>query len=90
MQGIVAKQSQGKFKLLQYDLGSSGPVVSVDERKGEIILNTASRPLRKKKADAILRHVILAYHISREMAKTDEEQYDIFYRLIKDILRELA
>jgi len=90
MQGIVAKQSQGKFKLLQHDLGSSGPVVSVDERKGEIILNTASRPLRKKKADAILRHVILAYHISREMAKTDEEQYDIFYRLIKDILRELA
>jgi len=90
MQGIVAKQSQGKFKLLQYDLGSSGPVVSVDEGKGEIVLNTASRPLRKKKADTILRHAILAYHISRKIAKTEEEQYDIFYRLIKDILRELT
>ncbi len=89
MQKIVAEQSQGKFKLLQRNMGSNDPVVSVDEKNGEIILNTASRPLKKKKADAILRHIVLAYHISRRMAKTEEEQYKIFYRLIKEILSDL-
>lgn len=90
MQKIVAEQSRGKFKLLQRDMGDDTQVVAVDEKRGEIILNTASRPLKKKKANTILRHIALAYHISRQMAKTEEEQFEKFYGLIKDILSKLV
>ena len=90
MQKIVAEQSKGKFKLMQRDLEESAPIVDVNKDTGEIIVNTASRPLRKKRADMIIQYVELAYCIAEQMAKTEKGRHEIFYRLVKQILRELV
>jgi len=89
MRAIVTDQSKGKFKLLQRDLGKDDPIVVVDEDRGEIILNTASHPLKKKKADMIIGAVELAYQIAKHTAKTEEERDKLFYQLIKEIFTEL-
>jgi len=89
MQAIVAKQSHGKYKLVQRNLGDKKPVVTIDEKKGEVILNIDSRPLKKKKADMIFKHVILAYYISRQIARTKQEQNTMFYNLLKAIVGKL-
>lgn len=89
MQTIVVKESKGKFKLLQRDLKEGTPIVVVNEDKGKIILNTAARPLKKKKADMIIRAVELAYQIAKHTAKTDEERDNLFSQLIKEIFTEL-
>lgn len=90
MQKIVAEESKGKFKLIQRELEESAPIVDVNKDKGEIIVNTASRPLKKKKADMIIQYVVLAYCIAEQMAKTEKGRHEIFYQLVKQILRELV
>lgn len=90
MQTIIAEESRGKLKLVQQDLEETAPVVVIHEDKGEIILNTASRPLRKKKGDMIIRAIMLAYHSAKRLTETEEEQDDKFYQLVKEILRELV
>ncbi len=89
MQTIVAEESKGKFKLVQRDLEKDAPIVAVNEDKGEIVLNTASRPLKKKKADMIIGAVELAYQIAKHIATTDEERDKLFSQLIKEIFAEL-
>lgn len=89
MQTIIAEESGGKLKVVQRDL-EDAPVVVIHEDKGEIILNTASRPLRKKKGDMIIRAIMLAYHSAKRLAETEEEQDSKFYQLVKEILRELV
>jgi len=89
MRVIVAEQSKGKFKLLQSDLGKAAPIVVVDEDRGEIILNTAAHPLKKKKANMIIGAVELAYQIAKYTAKTDEDRDKLFSQLIKGIFAEL-
>lgn len=89
MQTIVAKESKGKFRLLQRNLEEDTPIVVVDEEKGEIILNTAARPLRKKRADRIIGAVMLAYHGAKRATKTEEERDEKFYQLLKEIVGEL-
>ena len=90
LEEIVTERTDSKFKLRERALGKRAPIVEVDDIKGEVILNTAAKPLRKKKANTIIRHVSAAYHISRNMAKTEDEQWDIFYDLVKQILDELV
>jgi hypothetical protein len=90
MQKIIVEQSKRKFKLIQRDLKESAPIVTVNENMGEIILNTASRPLRKKKANTIIQFVEVAYYIAKHMAKTEKERHDIFYRLVEKVLSELV
>ncbi len=87
---IVAEQSKGEFKLLQRDSGKGVPIVVVDEDEGEIILNTAARPLKKKKADMIIRNVMLAYHTTKRITETEEESDNKFYQLVKEIIGELV
>ena len=87
---IVAEQSKGEFKLLQRDSGKGIPIVVVDEDEGEIILNTAARPLKKKKADMIIRNVMLAYHTTKRITETEEERDNKFYQLVKEIIGELV
>lgn len=89
MEAIVFEQSKGKFKLSQIDSGKNEPIVVVDRKKGKIILNTAARPLKKKKADMIIRVVELAYHISKHASKTDKGRDKMFSRLIKEIFAKL-
>jgi hypothetical protein len=90
MQAIIAGESGGKLKLVQQDLEEEAPVVVIHEDKGEIVLNTASRPLRKKKGDMIIRAVMLAYHSVKRLAETEEERDDKFYQLVKKVLKELV
>lgn len=90
MQTVIAEESGGRFKLVQQDLEEDAPIVVIDEDKGEIILNTASRPLRKKKGDMIIRAIMLAYHSAKRLAETEEEQDDKFYQLVKKVLKELV
>ena len=63
---------------------------SSNEAKGEIVLNTAARPLKKKKADRIIGAIMLAYHSAKHIAKTEEEREDKFYQLLKRILGDLV
>ena len=90
LQTIVVEQSKGIFKLLQRDTRKDAPIVEVDEDKGEIILNTAARPLKKKKADMIIRNVMLAYHTTKRITETEEERDNKFYQLVKEIIGELV
>jgi len=87
---IIAEQSKGAFKLLQRDSGKDAPIVVVHEDRGEIILNTAARPLKKKKADRIIGAVMLAYHAAKRTTETEEERDNKFYQLVKEILGELV
>lgn len=90
IQSAISEESQGKFRLLQRDLEEDGPIVLVDEDKGEIILNTAARPLKKKRTDSIIRAVMLAYHAAKRTTETEEERYNKFLKLVKEILGELV
>ncbi len=89
IQRIVAEQSKGRFRLRRRALESDGPIVSVNEDKGEIVLNTAARPLRKKNPDRIIRAVMLAYHAAKRITKDEEEQDSKFYELVKEVLDAL-
>jgi hypothetical protein len=89
IQTIVAKESKGKFKLLRRDLEKDAPIVTVNENKGEIILNTSSRPLKRKKADMIIRSIMLAYHTAERTTRTEEERGEKFYQLVIEILGDL-
>ena len=90
MRAAVAKQSKGKLKLLQRRLKKDAPIVTVNEDKGEIVLNTAARPLKKKKADMIIGSIMLAYHTAKRTTKTEEQRDEKFYQLVKEILGELV
>lgn len=87
---IVTEGTHSKFKLGERDLGRDAPIVKIDEATGEVILNTTAKPLKRKKANTIIRYISSAYYISKIMAKSEDEQWDIFYNLIKQILGELV
>lgn len=89
MEEIIVKESKGKFKLIQQDLGENDTIITVNENEGEIILNTFAHPLKKKKANMIIRAVELAYQIAKHTAKKDEERDKMFSKLIKEIFAEL-
>jgi hypothetical protein len=90
LEDIVQEESNGQFKLIQLERDKNAPIVEVDTQKNEIILNTSSRPLKKKKADMLIRAVELAYKISKYTTKTEEERDKLFSKLIKDIFAELV
>lgn len=89
LQAILAERSEGRFELLTRDIKDEPRVVLVDERAGQIIVNTSARPLRRKKVDNIIRGVMLAYHTAKRMGKGGQELDDRFYHILKDILGEL-
>lgn len=90
MQKIIAGHSQGKVRLLQRKLGRDAPIVTINEKKGEIILNIAARPLGRKKANSLLRSIMLAYHMSKLTTETEEKRDEKFYQLVKEILDEVV
>lgn len=90
LEEIVLEKSNGQFKLIQLERDKNAPIVEVDTQRNEIILNTASRPLKKKKADMLIRAVELAYKISKYTTKTEEERDKLFSKLIIDIFAELV
>lgn len=90
IQKMVIRESRGKFRLMESNLGKDASVVEVNKEKGEIVLNTASRPLKKKKANVILQNIELAYRIAENTAETEKDRHDIFYQLLQEILDELV
>jgi len=88
---VLQKGSQGKYKLRQRELGRDEPVVVPDDERGEIIVNTSARPLRKKKARRILTAAMVAYHTASRTAKGDEQKREkAFYKLLMEILDNLV
>lgn len=90
LERIVTQRTHSKFRLRERDLGRGAPVVEINEARGEVTLNTTAKPLKKKKANTIIRHVSSAYYMAKTMAKSEDEEWDIFYNLIKEILGELV
>jgi hypothetical protein len=89
IQIIVGNKSKGKFKLEQRGLGKEVPIVTIDRKRGKIILNTTLRPLKKKKANMILQSIELAYHVAIGTTKDEKKRHDIFYKLVQEILEKL-
>ena len=90
LQRTVSEESNGKIKLTFKEMGKTEPVIKVDKQSGQIILNTSSRPSKKKKNNSIIQSIEIAYYISRELHKNDEEaRHEKFLQLIKRILDEV-
>jgi predicted nucleic acid-binding Zn-ribbon protein len=89
LEAIIAKELKGKFKLRRRNLLEVDDPIVVDTEKGEIILNTAVRSVKKQRADNIIRAVMLAYHTARRTTDLEEECNIKFYQLVKDIINEL-
>ncbi|MCK4375338.1 MAG: hypothetical protein KAX19_08415, partial [Candidatus Brocadiae bacterium] len=87
---FIDKQSKGVLNLVQREMGADDPIVRIDDKAGQIVLNTAARPVRRKKPDMLIRAVELAYHVSEKSGRTKAERHQIFLKLITDILSELA
>jgi len=90
LQTMVAEVSEGRFRLVERNLEKDTRVVIVDIDKGEIVLNRASRPLKKKKANVIIQAVELAYHVANETAKNEKDRHDTFYQFLRAMMDKLV
>jgi hypothetical protein len=46
--------------------------------------------VKKKKADNLIRYVVVAYQISKYISENENERYENFYDLIKGIMKLIA
>ncbi len=90
LRGIIRERSGGTLELQQRELDGDQPIVVVDEEKSQIIINTAAKPLRKKKARQVLSAAMVAYHTALRTAKGQVQQREAFYDLLRRILDELV
>ena len=90
IQEIIVEKLDGKLKLIERDLDKDDPIVVIHAESGEIILNTALRPVGRKKADVIIGNAMLAYHSAKLTGETEKERDDRFYQLIKEIIGKLV
>ena len=74
----------------QEGLGKGEPLLKYDEKNRVIVLNTDVRPVKRKKADNLIRFVVLAYHISKQLSKGEDERYENFYNIVKEIIKKMA
>ena len=86
---IISEQSKGKYKLIERNLKKNSQIVEVDKDKKLIILNTRKRPFKKKKANRIIRALMVAYHTAKTTSQTEEERDKTFYNILKEILNKL-
>jgi hypothetical protein len=80
----------GKVDVVEKDLGTNRPLIVFDKINKRLVLNTAIRPVKRKKADNLIRYVSLAYQVAKYTSRTERERYDNFYSLIKEILQKIA
>ncbi len=66
LEDITEEYTSGKLTLKQKRLGKTDPAVKVDASKNEVILNTDAEPIGKKRADYVIRIVMLALAISKK------------------------
>jgi len=88
--GVIKEGTHGKVGIVEKDLGVNRPLIVFDKINKRLLLNTAIRPIKKKKADNLIRYVSLAYQVAKYTSRTEKERYDNFYNLIKEILRRIA
>ncbi|HEY55131.1 MAG TPA: hypothetical protein G4N91_02475 [Dehalococcoidia bacterium] len=86
----INQGTHGKVDVVEKDLGINRPLIVIDKINKRLVLNTAIRPVKKKKADNLIRYVSLAYHVAKYISKTENERYDNFYNIIREMLRKIA
>jgi len=86
----INQGTRGKVDVVEKDLGVNRPLIVFDKINKRLVLNTAIRPVKRKKADNLIRYVSLAYQVAKYTSRTERERYDNFYSLIKEILQKIA
>jgi hypothetical protein len=87
---IIVEESKGKFKrILRQDLGKDARIVKVNKSNGEIILNTAARPMRSKTGSTYIENIELVYQVAKHIAETDKERDVLFSKIIKKVFDKL-
>jgi len=86
----INEGTHGKVNVVERDLGTKEPLIVFDKINKRLVLNTAIRPVKKKKADNLIRYVSLAYQVAKHTSKTEKERYDSFYDLVKEIIQKIA
>jgi hypothetical protein len=86
----ILDQTDGKLSLRQARLGKSKPIVKIDDKKGNVILNIDAKPLKKKKANQIIGAMMIAYQTAREIYKNEKEREKYFFEIARKILGELV
>jgi hypothetical protein len=86
---LIKNYSEGKFKLREQNLDKEDPIVIINDKKGEIVLNTTIQPLKSKKANTIFQYVELAYHIAGYLGKKRKNSHEIFFKFVKVMLDKL-
>jgi len=71
------------------DLGKDVRIVKVNKSNGEIILNTAARPMRSKTGRMYIKNIELVYQVAKHIAKTSEERDVLFSKIIKKVFDKL-
>lgn len=90
LEEILTSGTEGKLEVSERELGKETPLVTVDEADRKLVVNTSLKLLKKKKASMILRQAALAYWIAVRTADSDEERFDSFIGLLREILSELV
>jgi hypothetical protein len=80
----------GKVDVVEKDLGPNRPLIVFNKIKKRLVLNTAIRPVKRKKADNLIGYVSLAYQVAKHTSRTEKERYDSFYNLVKEIIKNIA
>ncbi len=87
---ILNKSTLGKIKIIEDALGEDVPLLSFNEQTNVLTINESVRPVKRKKADNIIKLVTLAYYISRCVSENEEERYENFYYIIKEIMKKIV
>jgi hypothetical protein len=86
---VLNKDTHGKVKISEKELGDNKPIIVYDTINKSLVLNTSIRPIKRKKADNLIKYITLVYYISKYLSNNQKERDEIFYHLIKEIMRKL-
>ncbi|MBN1695130.1 ATP-binding protein [candidate division WOR-3 bacterium] len=86
---VLNKNTYGKIKIYEKELGENRQIIVYDKINKRLVLNTSIRPIKRKKADNLIKYITLVYYISKYLYSTQKERDENFYHLIKEIMRKL-
>ncbi len=86
----IEKSTMGKLRIVEADLGQSEPLLKYEKQSRVVTINTAVRPVKRKRIDNLIRFVVLAYYISRHISENEDERYNNFYKIVTEILKKIA
>ena len=88
--GILNKFGEGNIEILEEDLGEEESLLKYDEKERKVFVNTAFKTVRRKAADNLIKLIMLAYYISMHISRDEDERYDNFYRIMKEIINRIV